>query len=204
MKRFVPSLLALVSVLALGSFALAQSAPTTVATSTTIGNGGIGGALLGALLPALLAALGTAATAALGYLANLARGRAKLTRNERVSKALLLLSDLVFDKVSQIAQEAVLTLKAASSDGTLTADEAKAAAARAIQEVWQGLPADLKKLLAQVTGSEAAAIDTYVKPKIEAAVKVQNRNGAGLTVPRVVTPEMVNAARARLGLSPVQ
>lgn len=182
------------------SYANAQGATPIPVKPVLVGEGGVGGALLGAFMPTILTGLGTALTAAAGYGANFLKGRAKLVRNERVAKALVLLSDLVFDKVAQICQEAVADLKAASADGSLSPDEAAAAAKKAILETWQGLPADLKKLLTEITGSEAAAIDTYVKPKVESAVKAQR--GPVPQLDRQVTPEMVNAARARLGLPP--
>lgn len=188
----------LVLALLASSLALAGSADAPASSSSSA----VGVMLLNALMPVILTAGSTALTAALGYAANYFKGRAKLTRNERTAKALTLITDLVFEKVGQLVQESTATLKAASADGSLRPDEAKAAFTKAVSGVWMGVPEDLKKLLIEIAGSEQAALDTYVRPKIETAVRSQN-DRAKFTAPRQVSKTDVDAARASLGLSPL-
>lgn len=185
------------------------------ATAPALGEGGIGGSLLGLALPALQGALLAGILAGLVAGAKYVKARVALVRNERLRAVLALVTDLAFEKVRQLAQEAVGHLKAASADGRLTPEEARAAALTAVKEVWASLPADVRKLLVTIAGSEVAAQDAFIRPKVENSVAAQTTfekaqaKAINLQIgqPRVTVqsipavPTAVQAAaRARIGL----
>lgn len=176
-------------------------------TSPAIGAGGFGGVLVGALFPVAFTALTAGLAAALGFGAKFLKARTAAVKNERFRIILEAVGQLAYDKVAQLSQEAIRLLKAASDDGKLSANEAQAAVTTAVKETWVSLPDDIRKLLLQIAGNEAAAQNAYIKPKVEAAVK----GGAGASAMTGLTigagraaplpdPKAVAAARVRLGL----
>ncbi|ABW35064.1 hypothetical protein Dgeo_3023 (plasmid) [Deinococcus geothermalis DSM 11300] len=154
--------------------------------------------------------LGLGANAALYFLARYLKGKGTLLKSEQLRHALEVVGHLVVAKVAEINAQAVDTLKKASADGKLTADEAGAALRTAVQEVWTALPDVLRALLTAAAGSEEAAQDAYVRPQVERQVQGAPRSLAALALPDApplehifkpsVTPAQVTAARARLGL----
>lgn len=185
--------------------ALAFGAAVGSASAGSVLTDGVGGALFAAVLPYLLTAAGTFAVAGLGYAASFLKGQAANVKNETLRNALFLLDTLVFEKVTEIFNHAVATLKAGASDGKLTPEEAQAALAAAVTETWAALPALIKKLLAGIAGGELAAQSAFVAPKVEVAVKNVNSLGLHtLSIDRAPTVRpttaAVTAARLRLGL----
>lgn len=166
----------------LATLVLSAASASAVASPGTIGNGGAGGALLGSLLPVLLGGLLAASVAAVGYSAKYVKSKIEVLENVKLEKALMLIADLAFDKVRQLTQEAIAKLKEYSADGTLTPEEMKAAAATAIAEVWSTLPDAIKLMLTQIAGSEVAAQDQYIRPKVEAAVTNQIKSATRIKV----------------------
>lgn len=178
-------------------------------TSPAVGIGGAGGVFAAALFPVVFTALTAGLTAALAFGSKFLKERTAAVQNERFRTILEAVGQLAYDKVAQLSQEAVRLLKEASGDGKLTAQEAQAAVTTAVKETWVSLPDDIRKLLLQIAGSEAAAKDAYVKPKVEAAVKGGAGTGVAAQSVRSINlgraaplpdPKAVAAARVRLGL----
>lgn len=184
----------LITLLALVGFALAQD-PTTPQPDL----------IQDVLLPALL----TLASAAITWLAGAAAGwirkAAASQQNELVKRVLEIVAVTAATAVANIAQTAINDLKRAREDGKLTREEAQAALKLASEQVWAAIgQAARDALLAAVGGSAATAIDTYVKPAVEAEVLALEALGA-TPAEKVVKPEdrdrVIRLARSRLALS---
>lgn len=185
---------ALVLVLALSGLALAAANPPPAVDF-----------LQDVLLPALLTLAGAAVT----YLASAAAGwirRAAATQqNELVKRVLEIVATTAATAVANVAQTAINDLKRAREDGRLTREEAQAALRLASEQVWAAIgQAARDALLAAVGGSAAKAIDTYIKPAVEAEVLVLEQLGA-TPAEKVVEPadraRVIALARSRLALS---
>src|SRR5690606_25810466 len=94
-------------------------------------------------------------------------------KNELVKKVLELVGTTAATAVANVAQVAVNDLKAAAADGRLTREEAQAALQKAVDQVWAAIGQAARDiLLGAVGGSESKAIETFIKPAVEAEVRV--------------------------------
>ena len=94
-------------------------------------------------------------------------------------------------------------LKAAAEDGRLTREEARAALDKAVEQVWAAIgQAARDALLGAVGGSETRAIETFIKPAVEAEVNALGMIGpAAKPIESAVDRDRVaRLARSRLNL----
>ena len=142
----------------------AESLRTTVETSTGSSEWwNVAGQAILALSPVLLAALSWLSLQAAGLI------QVKV-KHENVRGTLLRLDDAVFVAVRQIQQVIVDQLKAASADGTLTADErrqVKAATLEAIRS-YMGPKGILE--ICRILGLKDDELERVVGPRVDAAV----------------------------------
>lgn len=156
------------------------------------------------ILPWLLNLAGAAATYVLGVLAVWLHGLVASQKNETVKKVLELVATTATTAVANIAQTVIRDLKAAHEDGRLTEAEARAALAKAVDQVWAAIgQAARDALLKAAGGSQEAVIKTYIVPAVEAEVALLDEVlPAAEPITDPVTKERVlNMARARLGLT---
>lgn len=192
MKFLVTILLAVAAVLVVGSLGFAQPGDSPPADF-----------LQEVLIPALLTLAGAAVTYLAGALAAWVTRLAATQKNELIKKALELVGTTAATAVANVAQVAVNDLKTAAADGRLTREEAQAALQKAVEQVWAAIgQAARDVLLGAVGGSQSAAIETFIKPAVEAEVH------ALATVAPPAKPiedvadrdRMVRLARSRLAL----
>lgn len=210
MKKMLP-LLAF-TLFALGSVAFAQQTPCPSCGREIPDVGG--GSPLGGILGVVLSVAGTILSGVLVKGLQFLSAKTAAVKNEKLRGVLDLVAQLAFQKVRQLFQEAIEALKLASADGKLTPEEAKAAGATAVKELWEALPEVAKAILIAVTGSAEQAKATYLKPAVEQAVGSQPPVASSRTIrigigsdaapargvdPRVAAAAV--AARARIGLS---
>lgn len=155
------------------------------------------------LLPALLTLAGAAVTYLAGWLAAWVKRLASTQQNELVKRVLELVGTTAATAVANVAQVAVNDLKAAAEDGRLTREEARAALDKAVEQVWAAIgQAARDALLGAVGGSETRAIETFIKPAVEAEVNALGMIGpAAKPIESAVDRDRVaRLARSRLNL----
>lgn len=117
------------------------------------------------------------------------------------SAALEVLGSVVLPKVTEIAQDATLQLKAANADGRLTKEEASAALNVAAEEVVGALPGWAEKTLLKTAGSPEQMVERLVKPQIEVALKqVKTQVKPSYIIEGAFKEDVRRKARSRLGL----
>jgi len=150
----------------------AESLRTTAETSTGSSEWwNVASQAILALSPVLLAALSWLSLQAAGLI------QAKV-KHENVRGTLLRLDDAVFVAVRQIQQVIVDQLKAASADGTLTADErrqVKVATLEAIRS-YMGPKGILE--ICRILGLKDDELERVVGPRVDAAVFELNARNA--------------------------
>jgi len=137
---------------------------------------------------------------------NFINQRTKGVKNAILSDLLGMVSQAAGDAVNATYQTAVNDLKAASADGKLTAEEARAAAGHALESAWAALAADAKADLAKFFGGAAGA-QKVVAQAVES--KVAQAKAAGVDAPsakvQALAPDqkqkVLDQARVQLGLS---
>ena len=117
------------------------------------------------------------------------------------SAALEVLESVVLPKVTEIAQDATLQLKAANADGKLTKEEASAALNVAAEEVVADLPRWAAATLTKTAGSPEKMLERLVKPQVEQAVrKVKTQVKPSYIIEGAFKEDVRRKARSRLGL----
>ena len=117
------------------------------------------------------------------------------------SAALEVLESVVLPKVTEIAQDATLQLKAANADGKLTKEEASAALNVAAEEVVADLPRWALATLTKTAGSPEGMLERLVKPQVEQAVrKVKTQVKPSYIIEGAFKEDVRRKARSRLGL----
>lgn len=132
--------------------------------------------------------------------------RTKGVHNDTLRSLLGMVDTAVGDAVNATYQTAVNDLKAASADGKLTAEEAKAALTHSVEAAWASLVADAKKDLSKLFGGvqpAKAALAQIAESKV-AQAKAAGVAKASANV-QALAPEqkqkVLDQARVQLGLS---
>lgn len=196
-------IVALVALLTGVQVAAAADAPSSGAAEVVSNAGGFVSALLAALAPVALDLASIIGLAVLAWAGGFIRNLAAKTKQEAFRAALQTLNEIAITKVTEIYQQAISDLKAASEDGRLTPDEIIAARQTAVNEILEGLPQWLLAVLrSAIGGGVQDVIDKYISPAVEKAV---TQTPTEIRINTEANPEVLREraamARARIGLA---
>jgi hypothetical protein len=159
----------------------------------------------GVLMPALFAFLAVAVPFVTTQATVLLRRASAAQKSKLMEWAVNLVGTLAVRAVGDVAQRAVLTLKAAHEDGKLSREEATAAMRTATQQVWTALGAEARAVLVASVGSEKDVREQIIQPAIEANVALLD--SALPEVPPLASEierlRALTEARRQLGLDPL-
>lgn len=91
-------------------------------------------------------------------------------KNKTLATVLETVSQTAVTVVASIMEESVTTIKGYSEDGKLTADEARLAFEKGVDDTWRGLTNEMQEVLIKNSASVVDAKRRFIEPNINEAV----------------------------------
>jgi len=160
----------------------------------------------GTIVPILLTLAGSFTTWAIAHLPTLVRSLTARVKNATLHTALAALGQAATDAVHELLQTSINDLKAARSDGKLTADEVKAAKDAAVRAAWGAITSDMRAAIAKGLGGLEGALGVTGQ-KVESAIAQAKAAGVASPNPKVASlqpdqkAKAIELARTQLGLA---